>query len=184
MDTIDLSPDPLAVAIAAGVLVVVFARGLWHKLADHALFRVTMADYGLLPEKAVAPAAAALAVAEAAIVIGLVVPATRGAAAIAAAGLLGLYALAIAINLHRGHVTIDCGCGGPGHGLSWLLVARNAALAGVAVLAVMTPAERVLGLADAAWLVLAVAAVSLLIAVVEQAASNQAYVWLHRNGRL
>jgi hypothetical protein len=184
MDPAGLTPDPLAVAIAAGVLVVVFARGLWHKLADHALFRVTMADYGLLPEKAVAPAAAALAVAEAAIVIGLVVPATRGPAAVAAAGLLGLYALAIAINLGRGHVTIDCGCGGPGHGLSWLLVWRNALLAGVAGLAAMAPVDRTLGLADAVWLVLAVATATLVIAVVEQAASNAAYVWLHRNGRL
>jgi hypothetical protein len=81
-------------------------------------------------------------------------------------------------------VTIDCGCGGPGHGLSWLLVWRNAALAGVAGLAAMAPGSRALGPADAAWLVLAVAAVSLVIAVTEQAASNAAYVWLHRNGRL
>lgn len=175
--------DPLAVAIAAGVLVLVMVRGLWHKLADHALFRVTLADYGLLPEGAVATVAVLLIIAEASIAIGLVIPATRTLAALGAAALLALYAAAIAINLRRGHVTIDCGCGGPGHGLSWLLVVRNLGLVLVAALAALTPGGRAMGLADALILVLGVATVWLLLAAVEQAASNGAYVFLHRNGR-
>jgi len=173
--------DPLAVAIAAAVLVLVFVRGLWHKLTEHALFRVTMVEYGLLPERAVPFAAVAITLAEAAVVIGLVLPATRPAAAIGAVLLLALYAAAIAINLRRGQVTIDCGCGGPGHGLSWLLAARNAGLIAVAALAAMPAAGRELGAADAGILAFSVITVWLLIAAVEQAASNGAYVWLHRH---
>jgi hypothetical protein len=175
--------DPLAVAIAAGVIALVMVRGLWHKLADHALFRATVADYGLLPDRAVAPVAAGLAGAEAVIAAGLVVPGLRAWAAAGAAALLLIYAAAIAINLRRGHVTIDCGCGGPGHGLSWLLVTRNLVLIVVAGLAAMTPGARLLGTADAVVLLLAVLTVWIVIAAVEQAASNGAYVWLHRQER-
>ena len=180
---VGFTPDPLVVAIAAAVLVLVFVRGLWHKLADHALFRVILADYGLLPERLLPAAAVGIAVAEAVVVAGLVLPATRPAAAIGAAILLALYAGAIAINLNRGHVTIDCGCGGPGHGLSWLLVARNVALVAVAGLAALPASGRDLGAADAAILALAAVTVWLLIAGLEQAASNSAYVWLHRHRR-
>lgn len=175
--------DALAVAIAAAVVVLVFVRALWHKLAEHELFRVTLADYGLIPSSWVAPVAVGLAVGEVAVVVGLIVPMSRAAAAAAAALLLGLYATAIAINLRRGHVTIDCGCGGPGHGLSWLLVARNVALIAVAGLAAFPASERPMGIADAAVLVLAVVTVWLLIAAIEQAASNAAYVWLDRHRR-
>jgi hypothetical protein len=175
--------DPLAIAIAAAVLVLVLVRGLWHKIAEHELFRVTLADYGLLPDRWVKPAAISLTIAETLLVIGLVVPASRVCAALGTAFLLALYAAAIAVNIRRGHVTIDCGCGGPGHGLSWLLVARNGALILVAGLAALPVAGRPLGGADAAVLVLSVITVWLLIAAVEQAASNGAYVWLHRHTR-
>ena len=175
--------DPLAVAVAAGIVALVMVRGLWHKLADHAMFRATLADYGLLPERFVPAAAAGFAAAEAAIAVGLVVPATRVYAAVAAAALLLLYAWAIAVNLRRGHVTIDCGCGGPGHGLSWLLVARNLGLVAVALVAACLPAARAMGGLDAVFLVLSVLTVWLALAAVEQAASNGAYVWLHRHGR-
>lgn len=178
-----LTLDSLAVAIAAAVLVLVFVRGLWHKIAEHAMFRVTLAEYGLLPERLVPSAAIVITIAEAAIVAGLVVPATRAAAALGAAVLLALYAWAIAVNLRRGHVTLDCGCGGPGHGLSWLLVARNAALIAAAVLAAMPASGRGLAAADAGVLALAAVTIWLLIAGLEQAASNSAYVWLHRHRR-
>lgn len=177
------SADPLLIAIAAGVLALVMARGLWHKLSDHAMFRATLADYGVVPERLVPVTAAGLAAAEALIALSLLIPATRMGAAIAAALLLALYAWAIALNLRRGHVTIDCGCGGPGHGLSWMLVWRNLGLMAVALVAALAPEARALGLADAATLVAAVLTGWLLLAVVEQAASNGAYVWLHRHGR-
>lgn len=175
--------DPLAVAISSGVLLLVLVRGLWHKLAERELFRVTLADYGLVPERWVGAAAVSLPVLEALLVVGLVLPLTRPFAALGCALLLGLYAAAIAVNIRRGHVTIDCGCGGPGHGLSWLLVARNVALMLVAGVAAMPIGARAMGLADAAVLAMSVITLWLVIAAVEQAASNGAYVWLHRHGR-
>jgi hypothetical protein len=175
--------DLLIIAIAAGTVILVFVRGLIHKLTDHAMFRITVSEYGLLPEALVAPAAAALTVAEAAVIAGLLVPATKPVAAWLGALLLVVYGAAIAINLVRGQVTIDCGCGGPGHGLSWLLVWRNAAFAGLAAVAGMADDGRGLGLADAVVLVLSVLSVGLVVAAIEQAASNGAYVWLARNGR-
>jgi uncharacterized membrane protein len=173
--------DPLAVAIAAAVLVLVFVRGLWHKLAEHGLFRVTLAEYGIVPERMVPAAALAIIIAEMVVVAGLLLPSTRAAAAVGAAILLACYAAAIGINLRRGRVTIDCGCGGPGQGLSWLLVARNMGLISAAALAAMPVAERGLGAADAGVFAFAVVTVWLLIAGLEQAASNSAYVWLHRH---
>jgi hypothetical protein len=173
--------DPLAVAIAAAVLVLVFVRGLWHKLAEHDLFRVTLAEYGILPERLVPAAALGIIVAESIVAAGLLFPWTRPVAAVVAAALLALYAAAIGINLHRGRVTIDCGCGGPGQGLSWLLVARNMGLIAVAALAAMPVADRGMGVADAGVFGFAVITVWLLIVGLEQAASNSAYVWLHRH---
>jgi hypothetical protein len=175
--------DPLIIAIAAGTVMLVFVRGLIHKLTDHAMFRITVSEYGLLPEVLVAPAAIALMVAEAAVIAGLLVPVARPFAAALGVALLVAYGAAIAVNLMRGQVTIDCGCGGPGHGLSWLLVWRNAGLAGLAAIAGMAPDGRGLGLADGVVLVLSVLTVGLLVAGIEQAASNGAYVWLARNGR-
>lgn len=175
--------DPLIIAIAAATVMLVFVRGLIHKLTDHASFRITVSEYGLLPEALVRPAAMALMVIEAAVIAGLLVAATRPLAAGLAAALLIVYGAAITFNLMRGQVTIDCGCGGPGHGLSWLLVWRNGGLAVLAVVAGMAPDGRGLGPADAAVLVLSVVTAGLVVAGMEQAASNGAYVWLARNGR-
>ena len=84
---------------------------------------------------------------EAALGIGVLLPVTRSVALIAVAGLLVLYAVAMAINLWRGKRNIDCGCGGDGQSLSWALVLRNAVLAGLA-LGVSGPA----GERDFEWL--------------------------------
>ena len=65
--------------------------------------------------------------AEALVIVGLIVPATRPAAAMLAFALLAIYGVAIAINLVRGNRRIDCGCGGAGQGLSWFLVGRKCA---------------------------------------------------------
>ncbi len=175
--------DPLIIAIAAGTVMLVFVRGLIHKLTDFQTFRVTLSEYGLLPEALETPAASALIIVEAAVVAGLLVPVVRPFAAALGALLLIVYGAAIAINLMRGQVTIDCGCGGPGHGLSWLLVWRNVGLVLLALIAGMTADGRGLGLADGTVLVLSVMTVWLVIAAIEQAASNGAYVLIARNGR-
>ena len=117
-------------ASSTSFLCLVFVRALLHKLGGFAEFVGTVRDYRLVPWPRAA--ATVLSVAEAAVVSGLLWPATRQIAAVGGAALLAGYALAIGINLRRGRITIDCGCGGPGQGISPLHVARNAVLIGFA----------------------------------------------------
>lgn len=175
--------DPLIVLIASGVLIAVFVRALWHKLSDYGVFKALFGDYEIIPANLVAPLSLVLVLAEAAIVIGFVIPATRQAAAIAAMLLLAIYGLAIAINLKRGRYTIDCGCGGSGQGLSWFLVARNVILIVIAGLAFASPETRDISLADAIVLGLSVVTVWLLILASEQVAANDAHRQFIRNSR-
>lgn len=178
-----IEADPLVVLIACGILIAVFVRALWHKLSDFAMFKAVFADYDMLPRALIAPASLVLILAEAAIVIGLVVPETRQAAAISAIALLSAYGFAIAYNLRRGRYMIECGCGGSGQGLSWFLVARNAGLAGIAAIALASPLSRDLSLTDAAVLGLSVVTVWLLIIAVEQVGANDAHRQFIRNSR-
>ena len=117
--------------LSTSFLCLVFVRALLHKLGGFAEFVGNVRDYRLVPWPRTA--AIVLSAAEAAVVLGLLWPATRQSAAVAGAALLAGYALAIGINLRRGRTTIDCGCGGPGQGISSLHLARNAALIGFAM---------------------------------------------------
>lgn len=175
--------DPLVILIACGVLIALFVRAIWHKLSDLDVFKASFADYEIVPQALIAPAALILVLAEAAIVVGLVVPVTRSAAAVGALLLLILYGGAIAINLRRGRYMIDCGCGGSGQGLSWFLVARNVILAVLAVMAAATPATRDISLSDGIVLGLSVITVWLLILACEQVAANDAHRQFIRNSR-
>jgi hypothetical protein len=175
--------DPLVILIASGVLIALFVRAIWHKLSDFDVFKASFADYEILPQALVAPAALILVLAEAAIVVGLVIPMTRSAAAIGAVLLLLLYGGAIAVNLRRGRYMIDCGCGGSGQGLSWFLVARNVILAALAIMAAAMPAVRDISIPDGIVLGLSVITVWLLILASEQAAANDAHRQFIRNSR-
>jgi hypothetical protein len=175
--------DPLAILIACGVLIAVFVRAIWHKLSDFGVFKALFADYEILPRNLIAPAALILVLAEAAIVVGLVIPLTRSAAAIGAIALLVLYGGAIALNLKRGRYLIDCGCGGSGQGLSWFLVARNAILAMLALRAAAASTVRGISITDGIVLGLSVVTVWLVILAGEQAAANDAHRQFIRNSR-
>ena len=108
-----VSLDPaLDLALRAG-LAVLFAASALAKLRDRAGFAAAVAGYRLLPERLAPPAATAFVAAELALAGALCAPSLRVAAAVGAAGLLLLYAFAIAWNLARGRRDIDCGCGGP-----------------------------------------------------------------------
>jgi Methylamine utilisation protein MauE len=183
VSTLSHGLDPLIIAIAAGTLLLTFARGAWHKLADHPMFRAILENYEIVPARFVPAVAIALTAAEAAIALGLLFPGTCSLAALSALAVLALYAIAMAINLRRGRVNIDCGCGGPGHGLSWILVWRNLGLMAVALTAAMPVLDRAMDLADMLVLVAAVGTVALVLVTVEQAGSNGAYVMLDRNNR-
>jgi len=125
--TLALSVTGLAASIGVGLIL--FGAGLT-KLRHRALLPGVIANYRLLPAAVVTPAAIALPLAEIA-VGGLLLIGVRPLPVLLGAGLLGLFALAMAINLLRGRSHISCGCGRPelSQSLGWPLVARNLLLA-------------------------------------------------------
>jgi hypothetical protein len=122
----------LLAATAAAFIALVFVRAAWHKLNDFAAFTGFVADYELLPPPLVRPASAALTATEMAVPVAMLVPGGQPVGAVLAAGLLGLYAAAMGVNILRGRTRIECGCGGAPSLLSPLLLVRNAVLAGIA----------------------------------------------------
>jgi uncharacterized membrane protein len=172
----ELAIHPVFIVVAAGTLLCVFARALMHKVTDFAWFAHTLNGYRIVPAGMPNYAAAALAAAEALVIVGLIVPASRMAAAWLALALLALYGGAIAVNLLRGNRRIDCGCGGAGQGLSWFLVLRNLLLAALAIFAAASPTADPIGFAG--WVVAfaGIAALMLIVLGAEQLTDN--WTWL------
>jgi len=125
--------DPFIDLAARGALATLMLTTALHKLRDMPGFAEVVADYRVVPVRAL-PAIVPL------------VPLVEGTAAmatlflgspglVATAGLLLLYAGSIAINLKRGRRTIDCGClafGKTGMPIHVRMVARNTVLAVIA----------------------------------------------------
>jgi hypothetical protein len=174
MDGVTEIPGLIA-AIAAGVLSLVFARSAAHKVAEFAFFSATLGEYRLLPALFVGPAAIVLTITEAVAIVLLILPDTRIAGAILASSLLSLYAVAMAINLHRGRFKIDCGCGGPGQMISWPLVLRNVILAGAAAFVAMNTAAFAAIPAGAFVAFAGVMLCWLLLAIVDQIIGNRSH---------
>ncbi|MCG8503691.1 MAG: hypothetical protein MI755_03710 [Sphingomonadales bacterium] len=166
--------DPaLTMGLSLG-LAALFAAGAIHKLRTPRAFFAIVRNYRLAPA---APAAgSAVIAAETTIAVGLVIPAWRQDAALGAAALLGIYGIAIAINIMRGRTAIDCGCGfgGQGDRLTWWLPLRNAVLALSALALTLPAASRALGWLDALTIGLFVAGAAVLYATFEALRSNTA----------
>jgi hypothetical protein len=122
---------PDAVIAVRTLIALVFLGAAIGKMRNWPIFRGIVANYRLLPQVLVGPVTYALPPAEAAIgatlPTGLLTPWPEAAAA----GLLGVFAFAMGINLLRGRRHIDCGCfqGALKQPLHWTLVIRNALLA-------------------------------------------------------
>jgi hypothetical protein len=171
--------DPLiSQAIACG-LAGLLLYAAWHKAASHEKFRAALADYQLLPRSIVGPAAWLLAGCEAVLGLGWLAGSARPSVAAATAALMTIYALAVAVNLWRGRVHVDCGCGfGADRGtlLSWWLVMRNLVFAGLALIGGLPTTSRDLGMYDWITLVLVLAGSVLAFAAASQLASNRAVI--------
>ena len=118
---------PLAGSIAVGL---VFLESGFGKFRHRKLLPGIVANYRLLPAGLVGTFSLILPSAEL-VVGGALLANLAPAANIAGASLLGLFALAMAINLGRGRRDISCGCGRPdlSHRIGWELVLRNLAMA-------------------------------------------------------
>jgi hypothetical protein len=101
-----------------------------------------IANYRLLPGWMVLPAASLLPPLELLLAIGLLSAQAGPWPELVAAALLLLFAAAMAINVARGRVHIDCGCGQAflAQQLSWPLVARNLVLAALLLPSFAPPA--------------------------------------------
>jgi hypothetical protein len=127
--------DPvLGYIVALGIAALLGSAGL-HKLRARHQFSEVLGAYRLLPESVIPGMVAVLLVAELSTALGLIVPASRPAACVAAATLLLLYACAIGINLARGRRDLDCGCSLASARrpiAAWMLL-RNGVLASLAL---------------------------------------------------
>jgi hypothetical protein len=109
----------------------VFLAAAIGKMRYWPVFQGVISNYRLLPDFLVAPVAYVLPPVEAALgaalLLGLAFPWPEAGAA----GLLLLFAAAMGINLRRGRRHIDCGCfqSALKQTLSWTLVVRNAVIA-------------------------------------------------------
>lgn len=123
-------------AVRLGLAALLIVSGT-AKLRRPALFRAAVADYAVLPIRAVGPVASALPIAELVIGLALLLDFTAVAAAAAAAALFAVFIAGMVVNLVRGR-SIACGCLGVSRdtNVSWALVGRNLLLT-VAALAVV-----------------------------------------------
>jgi hypothetical protein len=174
--------DPLIVKAISIGLGLMFLFAAYHKLADGPAFRVTLLEYQVLPDVLVAPASRIVPLLE--ILLGgswLLAYYQQGLTAVASAVLLAVYAAAIAVNIGRGRVHFDCGCGFGGKSdneqyLSGGLVARNLALIVLALLTLLPAGTRELGAGDYLTLTAALLATSLLFGAANQLMSNRAAI--------
>jgi hypothetical protein len=113
--------------VCAGLVFVV--AGV-QKMRHWSILRGVIANYRLLPEEMVAPAASLLPLVEVITGFALLSGVAWPQAQLAAILLLGLFAAAMAINIERGRSHIDCGCNQSflRQPLRRLLVARNGVL--------------------------------------------------------
>ena len=147
--------DPLLPTILKACFALLFGLAALHKIQNPRETQDIIKQYEVLPPALSPVAVWAVAVLEGSIALGLLVNLIDGVAAIAGAALLSLYALVIAINLHRGRRDLNCGCSfGSGHqGLSEALVGRNIVLAALLLGSLTQVSDRFFGALDVFTLV-------------------------------
>lgn len=108
------------------MIAAVLALAAYHAMREWAVFGGIVEQYRLAPRRLAQLAARILPPLELVAAVLLVVPVAGRAGAALGLGLMALFTTAITINLARGRVSIDCGCGGAtGQKLSIGLVVRN-----------------------------------------------------------
>lgn len=177
--------DPLFLKVIAFGFATLFIGAAWHKFSDLRRFELILRDYRLLPAIVSRPLALMIPASELTLGLGWVSGLFGHVIALASAGLLSTYALAIGINLGRGRIYIDCGCGfGPQseeeQALSWSLVARNSLLICLTLLPLIPVAHRDLGIADSVVVLASLLTAILLYAGSGQLIKNQAAIMTWR----
>jgi hypothetical protein len=142
--------DPVILMMCIATTTIVTLASAVPKWRGQKRFASSLAAFALLPSFAVKPLAYLLPMIETAGAIALLFPSTHAAAAMLLIALFGAFALALAINVARGHTDIDCGCSGFIAGvvkearIGWWHVGRALVLVAFASLTLMPPALRTL----------------------------------------
>ncbi|WP_237153835.1 MauE/DoxX family redox-associated membrane protein [Oryzibacter oryziterrae] len=165
----------LVAGVATAFTAILYARASLHKLFDLTAFSGFVEDYQLAPRAWSKSIALALAILETAIAAALIAPFTRPFGLVAGAGLLIVYAGAMAININRGRSHIECGCGGPVQPINSATLLRNAALALIALLGLVGPGEG-LGAAEAFTVIAGGATLFIGFLLAEQMISNASHL--------
>ncbi|MFL9945989.1 methylamine utilization protein MauE [Paraburkholderia agricolaris] len=159
--------DPVLAGTAqssAAIVVLLDALAKWRRPAA---FRGALAQYQLLPEAFVTPAALAVTGTETLGAAALLLPDSRILGAAVLTVLLVSFAVALTINILRGHTDIDCGCSGfaslasmprdaAARGIGWLHVVRALLIAVFVATTFIEPATRAIVWFDYITLVFAV----------------------------
>jgi hypothetical protein len=112
--------------VARLTVAVIFALAAFHAMRGWPVFGDIVEQYRIAPRWLARIAARILPPLELAAAAALVLPRSSSAGAVLGLCLMGLFTVAITVNLSRGRVSIDCGCGGAsGQQLSRGLVLRN-----------------------------------------------------------
>ena len=126
--------------VARLTIAVIFALAAFHAMREWALFGAIVEQYRIAPRWLALIAARVLPPLELAAGATLVMPMTSSVGAVFGLCLMALFTMAIAVNLARGRVSIDCGCGGAsGQKLSPGLVVRNLLVTFGLIVALMAP---------------------------------------------
>jgi hypothetical protein len=128
----------------------IFLQASLHGFRDWPAYAAIVENYRLLPPSQARLAARVLPPAELAAAVLLLVPASGFFGPALGLLLMATFTLAVAVNVARGHVRIDCGCGGAdGQQLSAPLVGRNLLLCALLGVALAAPVTDVFGAAFA-----------------------------------
>ncbi len=154
-----------------------------HKFSDRLRFRGILAAYRIMPVALIAVASSAIPLLELILGLSWLSGTEISLVVIATACLLSIYGMAIAINIVRGNVHIDCGCSFASDGkddsyqqLSWWLVFRNFILVVLALTALTPVNSRELGMLDYSLLGLACVAIVLVYGAFNQLLANRAII--------
>ena len=161
-------------ATAANLVALVFLRALWHKMRDIESFAALTAEYRLLPKWTVDVAARIIVACEASAVLALSVPTLERSGSAIAVTMFLFYGAAMTSNMLMGRTDIDCGCGSPARGLTWQMVIRNLALAGIAALPLVSRGKSLLSADERVLTAAAAIPFFLCFVLVEQILVNSA----------
>lgn len=194
-----MSLDPLFIRILALGFAILFLLAAVHKLSNRSEFLAILGAYKVLPPLLLRPASLIIPNLEIVIALGWFLIGVLGvqlrAVPIISAGLLLVYGSAIAINLFRGRLDIDCGCSfssskveksESAQQISGALVWRNSVLSLLALLAVIPTSTRQINTLDYLSLLTATVVCVLIYAAMNQLIANNHSMkpWLNKTRNL